>query len=167
MVIDDNGLQYVDIEELVHDQGDKPSEEKLDNNKTSSTSSSRVLENKVHDILTKSGKKTEDESDVNSVVINLRVLDGNRHQQDEFYVFGEHIANELRHLKDPKYALVLAEVKQKINTILNEAEMHRLRLDSQQIPRPSTSIQMTYAIQIPVPSSHSNTVVTAVQTNDE
>jgi hypothetical protein len=50
---------------------------------------------------------------------------------DEFTVYGQHVANELRCLKDTKYRLMLAETKQKINAALYEAEIRRFTSDSQ------------------------------------
>jgi hypothetical protein len=67
-------------------------------------------------------------------VRNMRVVGENmtrRSIRDEFSVYGEHVANDLRNLKNTKYRLILAETKQKINAALYEAEICRIKLDSQ------------------------------------
>jgi aminoglycoside/choline kinase family phosphotransferase len=67
------------------------------------------------------------------IVRSVKVVGENvtrRSTRDGFCVYGEHIANELRYLKDTKYHLILAETKQKINAALYEAEICRIKLDS-------------------------------------
>jgi len=51
--------------------------------------------------------------------------------RDKFDIYGEHVANELRNLKDTKFSLILAQTKRKINVVLYEAELCRINVDSQ------------------------------------
>lgn len=48
-------------------------------------------------------------------------------RRDEFDVYGEHISNELRQFKN--HHLILAKVKQKINTTLSEAEFQKIEAE--------------------------------------
>lgn len=54
-----------------------------------------------------------------------------RSNRDEFSVFGEYVANEMRHLSGPKYRRILLHTRQKINAILSEAEMQRIEIDEE------------------------------------
>lgn len=51
--------------------------------------------------------------------------------RDEFDVYAEHIANELRQYKAPQYRLILAKLKQNINNVLSEAEFEKIKTDNQ------------------------------------
>ncbi|PSN33316.1 hypothetical protein C0J52_21234, partial [Blattella germanica] len=81
-------------------------------------------------------QKKISKTDEGGLVINLRLNDLNatiKSPQDEFSVFGEYTASELRCLKDPKYARLLAEAKLKISGVLHEIALQRIMLDEQDI----------------------------------
>lgn len=54
----------------------------------------------------------------------------NKTPKDEFEIFGDFIASELRKLSAPQYALTLLEAKQKITAAVHFAEMERIKMDS-------------------------------------
>jgi hypothetical protein len=74
-------------------------------------------------------KRRDDMEDVRSLEVFNEDMT-RRSTRDEFSVYGEHVANELRCLRDTKYRLILAETKQKINVALYEAQMRQIDLDS-------------------------------------
>lgn len=94
------------------------------------------------------------DNDVQAMVKQMREVGNsilNKSPRDEFQIFGDYVACELRKLADKSYAMALAVAKQKITAALQEAEITRITIDNV-IVVPNT-LQASKTIQ---PSSNSS-----------